>query len=84
MKLSVSLQLQDLEQSVGAISMSQGLYLFINTGSAHTTQTLNIHTLSEIRTHGPDVRVSEDSLATVTGRREMLLWEYTARNTAVI
>jgi hypothetical protein len=26
----------------------------------HTTQTLNIHVLSEIRTHGPGVRVSED------------------------
>jgi hypothetical protein len=29
--------------------------------NAHTTQTLNIHALSSIRTHGPGVRASEDS-----------------------
>jgi hypothetical protein len=45
MKLSVSLQLLDLGQSVGllgrVISSSQGLYLYTNTENAHTT--LNIH-----------------------------------------
>jgi hypothetical protein len=63
MKLPVSLQLLDLEQSVGllgrVISSSQGLYLYKNTEKG--TQTLNIHALSGIRTHGPGVRASEDN-----------------------
>jgi hypothetical protein len=54
MKLSVSLQLLDLGQSVGlleqVVSSSQGLYLYVN-----------IHALSGIRTHGPGVRAREDS-----------------------
>jgi hypothetical protein len=57
MKLSVSLQLLDLGQSVGllrrVISSSQGL--------STCTQTLNIHARSRIRTHGPGVRASGDS-----------------------
>jgi hypothetical protein len=65
MKLSVSLQLIDLGQSVGffgrMMSSLQSLYLYKSTKNAHTTQTLNIHALSVIRTHGPDVRASEDS-----------------------
>jgi hypothetical protein len=64
MKLSVSLQVLDLGQSVGflerVINSSQGLYLYTNT-EQHTTQALNIHTLSGIRTHDPGVRGSEDS-----------------------
>jgi hypothetical protein len=64
MKLSVSLQLLDLGQSVGllgrVISSSQSLYLYTNK-NAHTTQTLNMHALSVIRNHGPGVRASEDS-----------------------
>jgi hypothetical protein len=64
---TVSLQLLDLEQSVGLLgrvnSSSQGLYLYTKTKkNAHTTQTLNIHALSGIRTHGPGVCASEDSL----------------------
>jgi hypothetical protein len=54
-------QFLNLGQSVGllgrVISSSQGLYLYKYT----YTQTLNIHALSEIRTHGPDFRASEDS-----------------------
>jgi hypothetical protein len=60
-KLSVSLQLLDLGQSEGllgrVISSSQGLCLYTN-----TTQTLNIHAQSGIRSHGPGARASEDSL----------------------
>jgi hypothetical protein len=66
MKLSVSLQLLDLGQSVGllgrVIGSSQDHYLYTTTQkNAHTTQTLNIRSQSEIRTHGPGVRASEDS-----------------------
>jgi hypothetical protein len=64
MKFSISLQLLDLGQLVGLlwrmISSSQGLYLYTNT-EKHTTQTLNIHALSGIQTHGPGVRASEDN-----------------------
>jgi hypothetical protein len=64
MKFSVSLQLVDLGQSVGllgrVISSSQGLCLYTNR-KTHTTQTLKIHALSGIPTHGPGVRASEDS-----------------------
>jgi hypothetical protein len=76
MKLPVSLQLLELGQSVELlgrmISSSQGLYLYTNTENTHTTQTLNIHALSGIRTHGPGVRETEDSSclrasATVSG-----------------
>jgi hypothetical protein len=60
MKLSVSLQLLDLGQPVGllglVISSSQGFYLYTITEEPHTTQTLNIHAQSGIRTHGPGVR----------------------------
>jgi hypothetical protein len=66
MKLSVSLQLLDLGQSVGllgrVISSSQGLYLNTHRPkNALRTQTLNIHALSGIRTHGFGVSASEDS-----------------------
>jgi hypothetical protein len=62
---SVSLQLLDLGQSVGplgrVISSSQGLYLYTNTEkSTHNTNTKH-PCPSWIRTHGPGVRVSEDS-----------------------
>jgi hypothetical protein len=64
MKLSVSLLLLDLGQSVGllgrVISSSQGLYLTQTQKNAHTTQTLNIHAVNRIRTHGLGVRASED------------------------
>jgi hypothetical protein len=61
MKFSVSLQLLDLGQSVGrVISSSEDLDLYTNTEKAHTTQTLNIHAVSVIRTHGPGVRESEN------------------------
>jgi hypothetical protein len=64
MKLSVSLQLLDLGQSVGllerVISSSQGLYLYTNT-EKRTHNTNTIHSLIGIRTHGPNVRASEDS-----------------------
>jgi hypothetical protein len=44
------------------ISSSQGLHLYTNTEKCtHTTQTLNMYSLSGIRTHGPGVRASEDS-----------------------
>jgi hypothetical protein len=70
MKFSVSLQLLDLGQSVGllgrVISLSQGLYLYTITEKPHTTQTLNIHGQSGIRTHGPGVRASEDSKWDIT------------------
>jgi hypothetical protein len=60
-KLSVSLQLLDLGQSVGllglVISSSQVLYLYTYT-EKHTH---NIHALSGIRIHGPGVRASERS-----------------------
>jgi hypothetical protein len=56
--------LLDLGHSVGllgrVISSSQGIYLFTTQKNAHT-QTLNIHALSEIRTHDPGFRASEDS-----------------------
>jgi hypothetical protein len=65
MKLSISLQLLDLGESVGllgrVISSSQSLSLFTNTEKCTKTQTLNIHALSDIGTHGPIVRSSEDS-----------------------
>jgi hypothetical protein len=65
MKLSVSLQLLDLGQSVGhlgrVISSSQGLYLYTNTEKTHTTQTQNIHAPTGIRNHGPGFHASEDS-----------------------
>jgi hypothetical protein len=63
-KISFSLQLLDLGQSVGllgwVISSSQGLSLYANIENAHTTQILNIHAQSAVRTHGPGVRLSED------------------------
>jgi hypothetical protein len=63
MKLSVLLQLLDLGQSVGTQTEK----------NAHTTQTLNIHAQSGIRTDGLGVRASEtvhalDRSATVTGK----------------
>jgi hypothetical protein len=65
MKLSVSLQLLELGQSVGhlgwVVSSSQGLYLNTKREKTHTTQTLNIHVLSGIRIHGPGVLASEES-----------------------
>jgi hypothetical protein len=65
MKVSVSLQLLDLGQSVGllgrVISSSQGLSCTQTQKYAHATKTLNIHTLSGIRTHGPGLRASEYS-----------------------
>jgi hypothetical protein len=62
----------DLRPSVGllgrVISSSQGLYLYTNTEK----RTPNIHALSEIQTHDPGFRATEDStclrpLGTVTG-----------------
>jgi hypothetical protein len=54
--------LLDLRHSVGllgrVISSSQGLYLYTNTEK----RTPNIHALSEIRTHDPGFRASEDSI----------------------
>jgi hypothetical protein len=53
--------LLDLRHSVGllgrVISSSQGVYLYTNTEK----RTSNIHALSEIRTHDPGFRASEDS-----------------------
>jgi hypothetical protein len=65
MKLSVSLQLLDLGQSVGhlgwVISSSKGLYLHKNAEKGtHNTNTKHI-CQSGIRTYGSDVRVSEGS-----------------------
>jgi hypothetical protein len=58
-------QFLDQGQSIGflgrVISSSQGLYLYTNTEKRTHIQTLNIHALSEIRTHGPGFRASEDS-----------------------
>jgi hypothetical protein len=58
-KLSIWLQLLDLGQSVEpigrVISSSQ------TEKNAHTTQILNIHAQSWIRTHGPGVRAGKDS-----------------------
>jgi hypothetical protein len=59
-------QFFDQGQSVGllgrVISSSQGLYLYTNTKKMHThTQTLTIHALNGIRTHGPGFQASEDS-----------------------
>jgi hypothetical protein len=60
------LQFLNQEQSVGllgrVISSSQGLYRYTNTEKHTHTQTLNIHALSEIRTHGPGFRASEGSV----------------------
>jgi hypothetical protein len=57
MRHPVSLQLLYLGQSVGllgwVISSSQGLCLYTN---------INIHAQSRIRTHGPSVHASENSL----------------------
>jgi hypothetical protein len=65
MKLSVSLQLLDLGQSVRllgrAITSSQGSSCTQTQKNTHTTQILNIHALSGIRTHCPGVHASEDS-----------------------
>jgi hypothetical protein len=64
MKLSVSLQLLDLGQSVGllgwVISSSQGLYLYAETEKCTHNANTNIHAQSGIRTHGPGVRVREN------------------------
>jgi hypothetical protein len=64
MKLSDSLQLLDLGQSVEllgrVISSSQGLYLYTNTAK-RIHKTLNIHAQSGIRTYGPGVRANEES-----------------------
>jgi hypothetical protein len=54
------------------ISLSQGLYLYKNTKNEDKSQTLNIHAMIGILTHGPGVSASEDSYAldrsaTVTG-----------------
>jgi hypothetical protein len=58
-------QFLDQGQSVGllgrVISSSQGLYLYTNRKTHTHSQTLNIHALSEIRTHGPGFRATEDS-----------------------
>jgi hypothetical protein len=57
--------LLDLRHSVGllgrVISSSQGICLYTNTEK----RTPNIHALSEIRTHDPDFRASEDSICGV-------------------
>jgi hypothetical protein len=59
MKLSVLFQLLDLGQSVGLLGRE------INSSqtqkNAQRTQTLNIHALSGIGTHGRDIRASEDN-----------------------
>jgi hypothetical protein len=65
MKLSVSLQLVNLGQSVGllgrVISSSLGLYLYTNT-EKRTHNTNTEHPCPEwIRTYGPGVRASGDS-----------------------
>jgi hypothetical protein len=61
MKHSVSLQLLDLGQSVGLLgqvisSRRKASSCTQTQRNAHTTQTLNIHAQSGIRTHGPGVR----------------------------
>jgi hypothetical protein len=67
LKLSDSLQLLDLGQSVGllgrVISSSQGLYLPVHKDKKTHTQHkhYNIHALGGIRTHGPGVHAGEDS-----------------------
>jgi hypothetical protein len=62
MKLSVSINLLDFARLVGRVIISsRGLYLYTNTEKAHAIQTLNINSLSVIRTHGPGVSASEDS-----------------------
>jgi hypothetical protein len=57
-------QFLDQRQSVGlfgrVISSSQGLYMYTNRKTHTHTQTLNIHALSRIQTHGPGFRASED------------------------
>jgi hypothetical protein len=79
MKLSVSLQLLDLGQSVGllgwVISLSQGLYLYTNTEKrTHNTNTIHpCH--SGIQTHCPTSAHAKtvhalDCSATVTGYYE--------------
>jgi superfamily II DNA helicase RecQ len=64
MKLSVSLQLLDLGQSVGrlgrVISPSKSVYLFTQKNK-HTTQKLNVQSLTSIRTHGHGVCARKDS-----------------------
>jgi hypothetical protein len=59
MKLSVSLQLLDLGQSVGLLWT--GDQLVAKPLPVHKTQTLNIRAQSGIRTYGPGIRASEDS-----------------------
>jgi hypothetical protein len=72
-------------QSVGllgwVISSSQGLYLYTNTEKHKHTQTLNIHALSGIRTHGPGFRASEDSAhPRPLGYRDRLQTHYFTEN----
>jgi hypothetical protein len=61
MKLSISLQLLDLGESVGLLGrVVSSSHLYTNTEKrTHNTDTK--HALSRIRTHGPDVRASEES-----------------------
>jgi hypothetical protein len=75
MKLSVSLQLLDLGQSVGflgpSISKSQGLYLYTNT-EKRTHNTINNHALSGFEPKVPTSARAKtvdalDRSATVTG-----------------
>jgi hypothetical protein len=64
MKLSVSLLLLDLGQSVGLLdgwSRHKASTCTQTQKNSHTTQSVNIHALSGIRTHGPGVRASENS-----------------------
>jgi hypothetical protein len=80
MKLSVSLQLLDLGQSVRllgrVISSSQGLYLYTNTEKrAHNTNTK--HLCSGILTHGSGVGASEvNSCLTPLGYRDRQIYLY--------
>jgi hypothetical protein len=66
MKFSVSLQLLDLEQSVGLLgrwsARRKASTCTQTQKNAHTTQTLHIHAQSGIRTRGLGVCSSEDSL----------------------
>jgi hypothetical protein len=63
MKLSVSLQLLDLGESTGLLGQVDQLVTCPLPVHKHrkATQTLNIHALTGIRTHGSGAHVSEDS-----------------------
>jgi hypothetical protein len=63
MKRFVSLQFLNIRHLVGSASRKATTY----TGQHKHRKNSNIHTLSEIRTHEPRVRASEDQVATVIG-----------------